>query len=137
MRGSGWIVGLVCLLVVAFAPNSPACMLRVFTGREDPQEIAAKEGQKEMERVSSIGEREFLTVHFIQSHRNCPIPADATRIRTKGLRIVEESTWEAVRSGIYEKTLTVEYIRKGLASFVVERTCSRGGMKREVMTEVK
>lgn len=137
MKRTYWIVGLTCLLAVAFVPESAACMLRVFTGEEEPQEIAPAENREKADRIFSMGEKELLTVRFIQSHRNCPVPVDATRIKTKGLQIVEESKWENVRAGTYEKTFLIEYIRKGSASFVVERTCSRGGMTREVITEVK
>jgi len=136
VKETRWFAVMTCLLMLAFAPQTQACRLLIFTG-EERKEIQQTEAGNEAVREVAEGCREFLTVQFLQSHRNCPIKADETKLKAKGIQILEESEWETVRNGVYEKTLMVEYTQKGLAVFTVERSCSRGGGKYELIIEVK
>jgi len=112
------IVSLISTLLVQ--PAS-ACMVKISAEQKSPQ----------------VGSKDVITVQFIQTHRNCTIKPDATKIKTQGLKILSESKWEAVRSGVYECAFQVEYTEKGEALFTAERICPKGGMTKELSIQVE
>ena len=112
------IIGLVCGL---FASSASACMLKISAAQEAPQ----------------AGGKDEVTVQFIQTHRNCALSPEETKIEAQGMKIVTQSEWQNVRPGVYECTCEVEYPEQGLAVFKAERICPKGGMTKKLNIRVQ
>ena len=65
-------VGLICGL---FVSSASACMLKISAAQK----------------ASQAGGEDEITVQFIQTHRNCSISPEETKIETQSMKIVSQS----------------------------------------------
>jgi hypothetical protein len=107
---------MVSLISILLAQPASACMLKLSAEQKAPQ----------------AGGEDVITVQFIQTHRNCSIKPEETKIETQGMKIVSQSEWENVRAGVYECTFKVAYPEKGEAVFKAERICPKGGITKKL-----
>ena len=111
-------ISLICGL---FVSSASACMLKISAAQK----------------ASQAGGEDEITVQFIQTHRNCSINPEETKIETQGMKIVSQSEWQNVRPAVYECTFKVEYPEAGKAVFKAQRICPKGGMTKELKISVQ
>lgn len=95
-----------------------------------------------------LGETYTIKVEFIQDHRMCETPPEATvylledeKWKTQKdylpLILVEQGEWKASSSTSYEQELVFRAQESGPATLEVIRECTKGGYDEEIMFKVK
>jgi hypothetical protein len=139
------IIVFVFTLFVSINMAAFACEFN-FTIFSDNGEVLTVRPGSEVALV--LGETYKMKVEFVQDHRKCEIPPEATvyllgdeKWKTQKdylpLVLIERGEWEPSSSTSYEQELVFIAQERGPATLEVIRECPKGGYDEEIVFEVK
>ena len=139
------IVFSIFTMIFLFNVAAYACELH-FTMFSDDGEVFEIRPGKEVD--LELGETYTLKTEFIQDHRKCETPPEATvylledeKWKTQKdhlpLLLVKPGEWKASSSTSYEQELLFRAQESGTFTLEVIRECPKGGYDEEIMFTVK
>jgi len=79
--------------------------------------------------TAKVGEKITFTLERIQSHKNCVLPLEATKIEVKGGKVVDPGKW-VKKDNTDILRFTVQFTTPGEAIVTVIRDCPKEGIMR-------
>lgn len=105
------VLTIMGLLITYFNLVAFACELKLT-----PNQFKAK-----------VGEKITFTLERIQTHRNCVLPLEETKIEVKGGKVVDPGKWTK-KDNVDILKFTVQFTTPGEAIVTVIRDCPKEGI---------
>ena len=79
----------------------------------------------------AVGGTGIITVTFTQTHNNCKLKPEQTKVKTTGCAILGATPWKETKAQVFTRKFKIRFQEAGEALFEVKRSCPRGGCLKE------